>query len=333
MTSSFPMKKNTATRIVFPILDNDGDPVSGAAGLDSEYSLDGGAFTDCTNEATEIGSSGIYYLDLTAAETNGDVVCIQVKTTTTDAKTTVLVFYTAAQTLDEVDSNVDAIKAKTDKLNFNSDATPLVLADVRDVNDAAVTDVDDFKADVSNLDVAVSTRSSHSAADVADAVWDEPIADHTTGTTFGGKNQKVVPSETIDDYKADVSNLDVAVSTRSSHSAADVWSVATRSLTDKDDFNLAADQSSVTIGTVNSVDDKTGYSLSASGIDAIVDEVIEGSLTLRQAVRLFLSALAGKSSGGGTTTINFRDLADTKNRITATVDSNGNRTAVTLDAT
>jgi len=83
MTSSFPLKKNTATRIVFPILDNDGDLVrSGAAGLDSEYSLDGGAFTDCTNEATEIGSSGIYYLDLTAAETNGDVVCIQVKTLT-----------------------------------------------------------------------------------------------------------------------------------------------------------------------------------------------------------------------------------------------------------
>ena len=30
--------------------------------------------------------------------------------------------------------------------------------------------------------------------------------------------------------------------------------------------------------------------------------------------------------------INTRDQADTKNRITATVDANGNRTAVTLDA-
>jgi len=45
------------------------------------------------------------------------------------------------------------------------------------------------------------------AASVADAVWDEAIADHTTATTFGGKNQKVVPSETIGDYKADVSGL------------------------------------------------------------------------------------------------------------------------------
>lgn len=42
---------------------------------------------------------------------------------------------------------------------------------------------------------------------IADAVWDEAISGHTTGTTFGGKNQKVVPSETINDYKADVSAL------------------------------------------------------------------------------------------------------------------------------
>ncbi len=135
----------------------------------------------------------------------------------------------------------------------------------------------------------------------------------------------------VNDFKADVTNLDVAVSTRSNHSAADVWNVATRSLTDKAGFSLAANQSSVTIGAVNTVNDKTGYSLSSAGIDAIIDDVIEGTLTLRQAVRIFLSALAGKSSGGGTSTITFRDLADTKNRISATVDADGNRTAVTLD--
>lgn len=117
MASSFPMKKNTATRIVFPILDADGDPVTGAAGLDSEYSLDGANFGDCTNEAQEIEvASGIYYLDLVLGETNGDVVAIQVKTTTEGAKTTVLVFYTSAQTLDEIDVNIDSILADTDVL-------------------------------------------------------------------------------------------------------------------------------------------------------------------------------------------------------------------------
>jgi hypothetical protein len=46
-----------------------------------------------------------------------------------------------------------------------------------------------------------------SAAAVANAVWDEAIADHVVGTSFGAKNQKVIPSETIADYKADVAAL------------------------------------------------------------------------------------------------------------------------------
>jgi hypothetical protein len=37
---------------------------------------------------------------------------------------------------------------------------------------------------------------------IADAVWDEAIAGHTTGSTFGGKNQIGVPSATLNDYKA-----------------------------------------------------------------------------------------------------------------------------------
>jgi len=44
-------------------------------------------------------------------------------------------------------------------------------------------------------------------AEIADAVWDEAISGHTTAGSFGAKNQKGVPSETIGDYKADVSSL------------------------------------------------------------------------------------------------------------------------------
>ncbi len=89
----FPIK-NTAYRVYFPILDADGDLVTGAATLDSERSLDGAAFADCTNEATEIAtSSGVYYLDLTAAEMNTDCTVVIVKTSTVGAKTTVLTLY------------------------------------------------------------------------------------------------------------------------------------------------------------------------------------------------------------------------------------------------
>lgn len=69
-------------------------------------------------------------------------------------------------------------------------------------------------------------------------------------------------------------------------------------------------------------------------VESILGGAVEGSLTLEQATRLMLSVLTGKSSGGGTTTVTFRDIADSKNRIVATVDDNGNRTAIgTRDGT
>jgi hypothetical protein len=78
-------------RIAFPILDADGDLVTGASAPDSERSIDFGTFADCTNEATEIASSsGVYYLDLTATETTGKSVQVIVKTSTSGAKTTTL---------------------------------------------------------------------------------------------------------------------------------------------------------------------------------------------------------------------------------------------------
>lgn len=96
----FPIK-NQAYRVTFPILDADGDLVTGATGLDSEVSKDAGTFADCTNEATEIAtSSGVYYLDLTATEMNADTVAIIVKTTSTGAKTTTIVLYPITNGLD-----------------------------------------------------------------------------------------------------------------------------------------------------------------------------------------------------------------------------------------
>jgi hypothetical protein len=70
--------------------------------------------------------------------------------------------------------------------------------------------------------------------------------------------------------------------------------------------------------------------------DALLDRAgaIETGLTPRQALRLALAALAGKVSGAATTTVTIRNaVADSKARITATVDADGNRTAITTDLT
>ena len=102
--------RNVAYRATFPILDADGDLVTGATALDSEISKDGGTFADATSEATEIAtSSGIYYLDLTATEMDADTVAVVVKTTTSGAKTTTLVMYPV--TLSQAQLGVNAVQA------------------------------------------------------------------------------------------------------------------------------------------------------------------------------------------------------------------------------
>jgi hypothetical protein len=72
-----------------------------------------------------------------------------------------------------------------------------------------------------------------------------------------------------------------------------------------------------------------------AGADALLDRAngIETGLTLRGAMRLIAASSAGKLSGAATSTVTIRNIGDSKDRITATVDADGNRAAVTTDAT
>jgi hypothetical protein len=80
----------------------------------------------------------------------------------------------------------------------------------------------------------------------------------------------------------------------------------------------------VTVGTNN---DKSGYILAASGIDAVM---IEPSVNARQALSPILAAAAGAINGAGTGTIVIKGGNSTTSRIMATTDSAGNRSSVVL---
>ena len=67
----------------------------------------------------------------------------------------------------------------------------------------------------------------------------------------------------------------------------------------------------------------------ANAILDVTDGAVSGT-TLREALSVMLSALAGKVSGAGTATITFRHFNDTSDVIVATVDISGNRSAVTV---
>ena len=203
-------QKNVATRIVFPIVDADGDFVTGATGLDSELDqwADGAnptGFADCTNEATEIGATGIYYLNLTQGEMNEDYIVVQIKTSSSGAKTQMILINTYPATtitsrasqasLDTVDDFLDtevaAIKAKTDQLVFTTanrvdssviDKTGFSLSAagvqaIWDALTAALTTANSIgKLLVDNINATISSRASQTSLDTVDDFLDTEIA-------------------------------------------------------------------------------------------------------------------------------------------------------------
>lgn len=81
-------------------------------------------------------------------------------------------------------------------------------------------------------------------------------------------------------------------------------------------------------GVVVASASKSGYSLSASGLDGIT---AESGVNLRQAVVIMGAALSGLLSGMGTGTITIKGMDSATTRITAVYDENNNRTSVTLN--
>jgi hypothetical protein len=116
-------------------------------------SLDGGAFAAATNSATELGTTGVYALTLTADEMDADVVtvkvtasgaCNQVLALVTDQSLAALATAAALATIDDfLDTEVAAIKAKTDTIGSS---TVIVVSPVATSGDISLIAGDDYYA-------------------------------------------------------------------------------------------------------------------------------------------------------------------------------------------
>lgn len=68
-------------------------------------------------------------------------------------------------------------------------------------------------------------------------------------------------------------------------------------------------------------------------IAGITEESSVGTYDLQEMLRIMFAILAGHGTGGGTSTVTYKDSENVKSRIVATVDVNGNRTPVSYDGT
>jgi hypothetical protein len=221
-----------------------------------------------------------------------------------------------------IDTEVAAIKTQTDKMTFT-------VANQLDVN---VLDWKSSTAPAMTGDAYARLGAPAGASHAADVAAVKTVVDavktKTDSLTFTVTNQ------------ADVNVID--------------WKGATAPAMTGDAFarlgapagaSHAADVAAVKVDTaaVKAKTDNLPAAPSAVGdiptanqnADALLDraDAVETGWTLRKALRILTAFAAGKTSGMGTSAPVFRNITDSKNRISATLDVDNNRTAVTSDGT
>ena len=98
-------RRGQAWRFWFNIPKTDGTYLTGAAGLAATLSLDGATAASVTNAPVEApASSGFYYIDLTAAETDADALLIKPSSSSSGAVTVPYVILTDTGQLDAIEA-------------------------------------------------------------------------------------------------------------------------------------------------------------------------------------------------------------------------------------
>jgi len=132
--------------------------------------------------------------------------------------------------------------------------------------------------------------------------------------------------------------IDAAISSRSSHTAADVWAVGTRALTDKAGFTISGTKTTldalndITAASVWSVatralTDKSGFDLSTAGIDAIWDRASAVTLSFENLLIRAYEMINNKMTVNETTgAVTLRNIGDTANVATGSVTSSSGTT-------
>jgi len=192
------------------------------------------------------------------------------------------------------------------------------------------------------IDAATFAAGAINAAAIADGAID--AATFTGGTLLDAAGIRAALGLAAANLDTQLSGVPTAV-----------WGAGTRQLTGTQTFNLTGSITGNLSGSVGSVSGSVASVAGAVGsvtgdvggnvagsvgsvtglttatiAAAVWGYTLEGAMTAIHWARIVLAALAGKSSGHSTSSPAYRDLADTKNRITATTDADG-RTSVTLD--
>tara|TARA_R100000951_G_scaffold112182_1_gene112190 strand:- start:11322 stop:12332 length:1011 start_codon:yes stop_codon:yes gene_type:complete len=175
----------------------------------------------------------------------------------------------------------------------------------------------------------IPTVAEFNARTIPSADYFDPVADTVANVTLvatttantdmrGTDNAFLAASYTAPD-NAGITQIQTDISNLNDITAADVWGAATRELTSGNNIVLSKG-----VGV-------TGFN-DIAAIDVLNAGDIDG-YSLEESQKLILASGVGTLSGAATTTITINAADGSKARLTATVDGDGNRSAVIKDAT
>jgi len=162
-------------------------------------------------------------------------------------------------------------------------------------------------------------------ADHTAAIADIPTNSEFNARTILSANYSTAANLATVDTNVDAILVDTSttipaqISALNDIAAADVWSVVTRELTSGANIALAKGIGLTGLNDIAAID-----VLNAGDVDGF---------TLEESQKLILAASVGVLAGAATTTVTIEAADGSKDRITATVDSDGNRSLVVKDAT
>jgi hypothetical protein len=169
--------------------------------------------------------------------------------------------------------------------------------------------------------ITATSLDATAGAEIADAVWDEAYSGHTSAGTFGLANAAIQGANLINIAGS-------AVSASTAQLGVNVVNMGGSA--------LSTSTAQVGVNVVSTGTDAiTSTSLASSAgseiATAVLAGVVEGSYTIQHILKLIGAIAAGKASGLDSNAPVYRDISDTLNRISATTDTSGNRSAVTLN--
>ena len=355
----YPLRQNVALDVLFFAHDVNGDAVLGKINGDwtKNISKDGGAFGTMTVTITE-RAGGWYHLPISTAHSD-TLGILTIYLVAGGVKQVNLQMRVHSRLTDEsVDVSTWGGDAVNPLIGGRVDADAQVVSDkvgyeltgaeedaiVDKVwNEAAAGHVTAgtfgkrLDVDSSTLATAAAVAALPTAAVNADAVWDEARAGHVAGGSFG---------EGVASVQGNVTGSAASVTGAVGSVTGSVGSVtgAVGSVTGGVGGSVTGSVGSIGAGGITAASFAAGAitaaviasgaidgdALAADAVDKIFDEVQDGSITARQALMIMLAGF-DKVTGGGTTTIVHKNAAGTKDRITMTVDTDGNRSAVVFD--